>query len=84
MIKSPNGQAYAYARIYTPPPPQQHLSTWQAYAYAGREDVARLVHGGVGNLLKRRFYTPVDYNSYAQRRRALGYASKLQACYHRD
>ena len=31
----------------------------QAYAYAGREDVARLVHGGVGNLLKRRFFTPV-------------------------
>lgn len=55
-------------------------SVSQTAGYAGREDVARTVHGAPGNLLKRA--QPDDaYGSAEQLKRARGYASKLlQIC----
>ena len=52
-------------------------SVGQIFSYAGRSEVAHYVHGGSGNLLKRSFGN-VPHGSLEQRRRASGYASKLQ------
>ncbi|KAL1523659.1 hypothetical protein AB1Y20_018594 [Prymnesium parvum] len=48
----------------------------QTFAYAGREDVARTVHGEAGRLLKREM-SQVEYGSSMQLKRARGFASKL-------
>ena len=51
-------------------------SVAQTAGYAGREDVARTVHGAPGNLLKKP-HKEESYGSEAQLKRARGYASKL-------
>ena len=50
----------------------------QNVSYAGREDVGRVVNGGLGRLLQRDF-AQVPAGGQLQRRRAQGYATKLQA-----
>jgi hypothetical protein len=48
----------------------------QTFSYAGRDDVARVVHGASGKLLKREV-SAVEYGEPEQIARARGYASKL-------
>ena len=48
----------------------------QTFSYAGRDDVAKVVHGGFGKLLKREM-SEAAYGSDEQQQRARGYASKL-------
>ena len=59
----------------------QYCTLGQGAAYAGRELVADVLHGGEGKLLQRSL-PKVKYDSTEQRRRAWGYVSKLQAIVH--
>ena len=52
--------------------------TAQVASWANREDVGNMVCGGAGRLLRAEAEA-VRHGSRAQRRRALGYSSKLQS-----
>ena len=52
-------------------------SVGQGFAWAGRADICRRIHGEAGNILKRPFGA-VPLGSREQQRRALGFATKLQ------
>ena len=56
----------------------RYCTIGQGGTYAGQEKVAHVVNGGCGRLLLRDF-DQVPFGSKQQRRRAQGYASKLQA-----